>query len=71
MSFHENLTRYQRKRGETNYRLAKELQISKQTVKNWHDGEIPKIAYIKKLADHYGCTIDELMKEDDTPCASN
>ena len=63
MSFPENLARLQAEHGETNYRLAKEIDVSQTSIKNWKDGaRHPHPRQIKKLAKHYGVTVDELFK---------
>lgn len=65
MGFPENLTRFQEERGLTNYKLAKALGISQTTIANWKDGTSkPHNLYINVLADFFGCTVDELLKED-------
>ena len=49
---------------ETNYRLAKELGVHQTTVANWKRGVKPQLAHRGLLADHFGCTVDELLKEE-------
>ena len=66
MSLPENLARLQAERGETNYRLAKEIDVSQTSIKNWKDGaRRPHPRQIKKLADHFGVTVDTLLKTND------
>ena len=44
-----------KERGESNYRLAKEIGVSQTTVKNWLDGKNEPIPSIRKLLDqHFG-----------------
>ena len=52
----------------TKYRIAKDLQCSKQSVCNWCDGiSEPKITYIRALAVYFDVTADYLLGlEDDT-----
>ncbi len=66
MAFAENLCRLQAQAGESNYRLAKSLGIHGSSVANWKSGRnLPLMVYRQKLAAHYGCTVDDLMKEAD------
>jgi len=61
----KNLARLQAERGETNYKLAKEIGVHQTTIQNWKSGTTPHPKHIQLLASHYGCTTDELLKEDD------
>ena len=66
MSFPENLARLQTERGETNYRLAKEIDVSQTSIKNWNENVCrPHPRQVKKLAKHYGVTVDALLKSSD------
>lgn len=61
MAFSDNLRRAQAARGESNYRLAKSVGVSQTSVKNWRDGKSePMAVYKRMLAEHYGCTVEEL-----------
>lgn len=65
MGFSENLIRLQAERGETNYRLAKEIDVSQTSIKNWKESVCrPHPRQVKKLAEHYGVSVDELLKEE-------
>ena len=49
------LTNLMDERGETAYRLAKELQVSQSTVASWTKGNtLPGKLYVKEIAEHYG-----------------
>lgn len=66
MSFPENLARLQTERGETNYRLAKEIDVSQTSIKSWKDGVCyPHPRQVKKLAKHFGVTVDALLKSNE------
>lgn len=66
LSFPENLARLQAERGETNYRLAKEIDVSQTSIKNWKESVCrPHPRQIKKLAKHYGVTVDALLNPDE------
>ena len=61
MALSENLRRLQEQRGESNYRLAKDLGVTCTSVQNWRDGKSEPLAVYKRmLAEHYGCTVEEL-----------
>lgn len=63
MGFPENLARLQAERGETNYRLAKEIDVSQTSIKNWKESVCrPNPRQVKKLAKHYSVTVDSLLK---------
>ena len=66
LSFPENLARLQAECGETNYRLAKEIDVSQTSIKNWKESVCrPHPRQVKKLAKHYGVTVDALLKFSD------
>lgn len=45
--------------------VANALGVSRTTVTMWEIGESkPRVSTLKKLADLYGCTVDELLQED-------
>ena len=52
----------------TKYRLAKDLEVSKQAVLWWCDGvNEPKISYLKKIAEYFDVSADYLVGlEDET-----
>lgn len=49
-------------RGISIYKLEKELNISENCIKRWDEAK-PRVDNIKKVADYFGVTIDELLKE--------
>lgn len=59
------------KTNKTAYQVAKETGVSTATLSNWKNGNyIPKTDKLKKIADYFGITVDELISEetgDDTP----
>lgn len=61
----KNLARLQAERGETNYRLAKELGVHQTTIQNWKNGIRPHPIYLRLLAEHYETTVDELLSDQD------
>lgn len=51
--------------GLTQAQAAKLLGITDATISQWENGETkPKTSRLAKVAEIYGCTIDELLKED-------
>lgn len=62
MSFPETLVSLQKKNGESSYRLAKNLDVSEQSIANWRNGvRFPHPRNLKKLANHYCVTVEELL----------
>lgn len=64
MSFPELLEKMMNERHETNYKLAKEIGVHQSTVANWKKGMTPQLEHRALLANHFGCTVDELLKEE-------
>lgn len=64
MKFSERLSKMMEDKYETNYRLAKELGVHQTTVANWKCGVKPQLAHLGLIASHFGCTVDELLRED-------
>lgn len=62
--FSENLSRLQAERGETNYRLAKEIGVHQSSIANWKSGIVPHPKHIRLLAEHFGVTVDELLSNE-------
>ena len=66
MSYATNLCDLMQSRGISSYTLAKEVGVHVSTVTNWKDGSNPTIEHVKKVADYFGVTVDELLSEKDT-----
>lgn len=65
MTFAEKICALQDQRGESNYRLAKNLGVTQSSIANWRAGKSkPLSVYRQKLAEHFGVTVEELTKED-------
>ena len=61
MPFATNLKYIKSIVGFSNYQLAKELESSQSSVKNWIDGgNIPHKKTRQKIAEHFGITLAEL-----------
>lgn len=49
----------------TQAQAAKLIGVTDATISQWENGETrPKTSRLAKVAEIYGCTIDELLKED-------
>ena len=53
MRFSETLAALMKEKGESNYRLAKEIGVSQTTVANWLSGKNEPIPSIRKLLDNH------------------
>lgn len=59
------LVALRKKAGLTQMAVAKALGISDSAVNQWEKGKtFPKTEQLPKLAKLYGCTVDELLKEE-------
>ena len=53
--------------GKTQTEVARHMEVTTGAISQWENGiSAPKIERLKKLAAFYGCTVDELLKEDTT-----
>lgn len=66
MSFATNLCELMQKHELSSYKLAKEVGVHVSTVTNWKDGNSPKVEHVKKVADYFGVTVDDLLADHDT-----
>lgn len=58
------LKEYRLKKGWTQVQLAEHLGLSKGAIGMWENGERkPNIIMLKKLAQIFGCTTDDLLKD--------
>ncbi len=59
-----NLISYRKKAGLSQLELAKKLQYSNKNISKWENGETtPNIFTLKKIAQLYGITVDDLLCE--------
>lgn len=61
MSFAANLDKLQKERGETNYRLAKEIGVHQSSVANWKAGISPHPKHLRLVAEHFGVPVEALV----------
>lgn len=60
-----NLTGYRKKAGLSQLELAKKLNYSNKNISKWENGETtPSVFVLKKIADLYGITVDDLLCAD-------
>lgn len=49
----------------TQFEVAEKVGVDQSAVSFWEKGKyFPRVAVLKKLADLYHCTVDDLLKED-------
>lgn len=59
---YENVVRLCEERGITVSALEKELNLGNATVRGWKISD-PRTSKLKSVADYFGCTVDDLLKE--------
>ncbi len=62
--FYENYLELCSKKGKSKTAVAKEIGLVSKSVTGWKNGAIPRNGTLKKLADYFGITVEELMKEE-------
>lgn len=61
MKFNENLVKYRKIKGFTQEEMAEKMQVSRQSVSKWENGEaVPELTKIIKLADLLDVSLDVL-----------
>lgn len=48
----------------TNYRIAKEIDVNQTSIVNWKNGTKPHPRNVKRLADYFNVSVDELLSGD-------
>lgn len=60
----QNLVLYRKKMGLSQLELAEKLKYSNKNISKWENGETtPNVFVLKKIADIYSITVDDLLKE--------
>lgn len=60
-----NIRKNRESKGYTQERLAEELSVDRSSVAKWESGEaIPRAKTLLKLSEIFGCTVDELIKNE-------
>lgn len=66
MKFNENLVKYRKLKGFTQEEMAEKMQVSRQSVSKWENGEaVPELAKIIKLAEILEVSLDVLCGRED------
>lgn len=61
-----NIKEKRQEKGLSQVQLALSLNVKQSTVAMWESGKsLPRIELLIKLADIFGCTIDELVRGDE------
>lgn len=61
---YKNVEKLLKEKGMTAYELARKTGMSPSTLSDWKAGRyIPKFDKIKKIADFFGVTVDDLLRE--------
>ena len=65
MKFSERLAKLMAEHHETKYRVSKIVGVHQSTVNYWLTNKsMPQLEHARKLADHYNCSIEELLAND-------
>lgn len=59
--FYENYVMYCKKIGKSKTDVAKQIGKTSKSVTGWKNGAVPRNDTLKKLADYFGITVEELM----------
>ncbi len=62
----EKLRKMREEKGESRFKLAVAVGTTPDTIENLERGvtENPRIPLLKRLAEHFGVTVDELLSEE-------
>lgn len=61
--FYKNYLMYCQKVGKSKTAVAKQIGVTSKSVTGWQNGAIPRNGTLKKLADYFGVTVDDLLAE--------
>lgn len=61
--FFENYLVYCQKVGKSKTAVAKQIGVTSKSVTGWQNGAIPRNGTLKKLADYFGVTVDDLLAD--------
>ncbi|MBR5312006.1 MAG: helix-turn-helix transcriptional regulator [Clostridia bacterium] len=68
MEFNEKLQELRKRKGLTQEQLAESLYVSRTAVSKWESGRgYPNIDSLKRVAEFFSVTIDDLLSDSDTP----
>ena len=60
----ENISKLCEERGVSIAKLEKECGIGNGTIRDW-DKSSPRVSSLKKVADYFNVTVDELLRKDE------
>ena len=61
--FYKNYLMYCQKVGKSKTAVAKQIGVTSKSVTGWQNGSIPRNGTLKKLADYFGVTVDDLLAD--------
>lgn len=64
MGFYQHFEQLCLERGESMDGIVKELGFSGGVVTKWKNGSVPRNSTLKKIADHFGVTVDYLLSDE-------
>lgn len=65
--FFDNFDRYCKQLGKTNSEVTKAIGLDPSSCTGWRNGSVPRNSTLKKLADYFGITVEELMGKKKEP----
>ena len=65
--FYENFSMYCKKIGKSESAVAKEIGRDSKTVTGWKKGAVPYNSTLKKLADYFGVTVEDMLADKKEP----
>lgn len=65
--FFDNFDRYCKQFGKTNSEVTKAIGLDPSSCTGWRNGSVPRNSTLKKLADYFGVTVEELMGTKKSP----
>lgn len=60
----ENIRRLCKEKGITLWALERELGIGNGVIAKWSHSS-PRVDSLKKVADYFGCTVDDLLRQEE------
>lgn len=61
----DNVKRLCKERGVSVWSLEKSIDVGNGTIGKWENG-VPRVDTVKKVADYFGVTVDELLSDEGT-----
>ena len=64
MAFYQNIEKLCYEKGESLTELTRSVDMASSAITKWKQGAIPRRATLKKIADHFGVTVDYLLSNE-------